>query len=401
MSTAHCRRAPPVLASGTGGFYFQRRLVRCGALAGAAPLPLACLSVAPQPAAGTPDRGRRGRHGRGPGARAPRRLAHPRHDRAPLRHRRRPTPSSAGPPGATIPPPPPAVPNLGDGIAPNVEAVLASRPDLVILYNSAQNAESRRAPPPARHPGAPPQHRLPRRRRPGRRACSAGSPATRGPPTRSRRCSTPHSRRRPRPAPPRRPKVLLLVWEQPPMTIGRGSFLSELVERAGGRNLFADVSRQRGNGQHRGGRVPRSRPDPHHHRRARPRSPSGPSGRWCGRCASDASCRSAARSSTGRALGRPTAIRELAAPAPRARRCGEPRRMRGLLLLAVAVGLCLLAGLAAGTVPLSPAEVWARALAARTRARRSIVRDLRAPRVLLAFLRRREPRASAAPRFRR
>ncbi len=33
------------------------------------------------------------------------------------------------------------VPNLGDGIAPNVEAVLASRPDLVILYNSAQNAD--------------------------------------------------------------------------------------------------------------------------------------------------------------------------------------------------------------------------------------------------------------------
>ena len=32
------------------------------------------------------------------------------------------------------------MPNLGDGIAPNVEAVLASRPDLVILYNSAQNA---------------------------------------------------------------------------------------------------------------------------------------------------------------------------------------------------------------------------------------------------------------------
>ncbi|MGH7579631.1 MAG: ABC transporter substrate-binding protein, partial [Gemmatimonadales bacterium] len=39
-----------------------------------------------------------------------------------------------------------------------------------------------------------------------------------------------------------RPTVLLLVWEQPPMTIGRGSYLSELVERAGGDNLFADVS---------------------------------------------------------------------------------------------------------------------------------------------------------------
>ena len=32
------------------------------------------------------------------------------------------------------------MPNLGDGINPNVEAVLASRPDLVVLYNSAQNA---------------------------------------------------------------------------------------------------------------------------------------------------------------------------------------------------------------------------------------------------------------------
>jgi ABC-type Fe3+-hydroxamate transport system substrate-binding protein len=41
---------------------------------------------------------------------------------------------------------------------------------------------------------------------------------------------------------PTRPKVLLLVWEQPPMTIGRGSFLSELVRRAGGDNLFDDVT---------------------------------------------------------------------------------------------------------------------------------------------------------------
>jgi ABC-type Fe3+-hydroxamate transport system substrate-binding protein len=44
----------------------------------------------------------------------------------------------------------------------------------------------------------------------------------------------------------RRPKVLLLVWEQPPMTIGRGSFLSELIERAGGENAFADVAASSG-----------------------------------------------------------------------------------------------------------------------------------------------------------
>jgi iron complex transport system substrate-binding protein len=40
----------------------------------------------------------------------------------------------------------------------------------------------------------------------------------------------------------RRPRVLILVWEQPPMTLGRGSFLSELVERAGGENVFGDIA---------------------------------------------------------------------------------------------------------------------------------------------------------------
>jgi iron complex transport system permease protein len=56
----------------------------------------------------------------------------------------------------------------------------------------------------------------------------------------------------------------------------------------------------------------------------------------------------------------------------------------GLLILPVAVGLCLLAGLATGTVPLSPAEVWHGLWRADAGAS-VIVRDLRAPRVLLAF----------------
>ncbi len=56
----------------------------------------------------------------------------------------------------------------------------------------------------------------------------------------------------------------------------------------------------------------------------------------------------------------------------------------GLFLLPVAVGLCLLVGLAAGTVPLSPAEVWHGLWRANASAS-VIVRDLRAPRVLLAF----------------
>jgi iron complex transport system substrate-binding protein len=137
------------------------------------------------------------------------------------------------------------VPNLGDGIAPNVEAVLASHPDLVILYNSAQNAAIA-----ARLRGL------------GIAALrlntdSLGDVARVG---RLLGRLTGHARAADSMAavfdtalasatvapPARRPKVLLLVWEQPPMTIGRGSFLSELVERAGGRNLFADVTSSAG-----------------------------------------------------------------------------------------------------------------------------------------------------------
>ena len=133
-----------------------------------------------------------------------------------------------------------AVPNLGDGIAPNVEAVLATQPDLVLLYNSAQNAATASR---LRALGIAALRlntdALTDVDRVGRLlgALSGHAPqadsmasvfdtalaAATGPP------------------PARAPKVLLLVWEQPPMTIGGGSFLNELVERAGGRNLFADV----------------------------------------------------------------------------------------------------------------------------------------------------------------
>ena len=38
-----------------------------------------------------------------------------------------------------------------------------------------------------------------------------------------------------------RPTVFILAWDRPPMTLGRGSFLSEIVERAGARNVFDDL----------------------------------------------------------------------------------------------------------------------------------------------------------------
>jgi len=55
-----------------------------------------------------------------------------------------------------------------------------------------------------------------------------------------------------------------------------------------------------------------------------------------------------------------------------------------LALLPLAVGLCLLVGLSAGTVSLTPVEVWHGLWRSGTTAS-VIIRDLRAPRVLLAF----------------
>jgi iron complex transport system substrate-binding protein len=138
-----------------------------------------------------------------------------------------------------------AVPDLGDGIKPNIEAVIARRPDLVILYNSGQNAAVAE-----------------RLRELGIAALRINTDALSSVPRVARILGklTGHEEAADsvaavfdtalasatQPGAARRPKVLLLVWEQPPMTIGRGSFLSELVERAGGENLFADVASSSG-----------------------------------------------------------------------------------------------------------------------------------------------------------
>jgi iron complex transport system substrate-binding protein len=134
------------------------------------------------------------------------------------------------------------VPNLGDGINPNVEAILAARPDLVVLYNSAQHATVAAR---LRGLGIPTirinTDALADVGRVGRllgrltgHGRAADSMAAVFDTALSAASAAPHGNRR--------PTVLLLVWEQPPMTIGRGSFLSELVERAGGANLFDDVT---------------------------------------------------------------------------------------------------------------------------------------------------------------
>ncbi|HEX5574649.1 MAG TPA: helical backbone metal receptor [Gemmatimonadales bacterium] len=139
-----------------------------------------------------------------------------------------------------------SVPDLGDGIKPSIEAILARKPDLVVLYNSGQNAAVA---------GRLAELGIP--------ALRINTDALRDVPRVGRLLGqlTAHAQAAEslavafdtalanataRSLSGRRPKVLLLVWEQPPMTIGRGSFLSELIERAGGENLFADVTASSG-----------------------------------------------------------------------------------------------------------------------------------------------------------
>lgn len=133
------------------------------------------------------------------------------------------------------------VPSVGDGLAPNVEAIVARRPDLVVFYESPSNAEAiarlealgircvsirldRLAD--FRH-AVDTLADLAGVRRTADSALAAFD--------RDLLAATAL------PAGPSVPSVLVLAWDNPPIVIGGGSFQSELVELAGARNAFADI----------------------------------------------------------------------------------------------------------------------------------------------------------------
>lgn len=137
-----------------------------------------------------------------------------------------------------------SVPDVGDGIPPNIEAVLAQRPDLVLLYRSAQNSDAA-----ARFRAAgvavltlrmdllDDVSRLARLLGPavGRQQSGDSLATALDGALRTIRDSLARLNTQP-------PSVLLLAWDQPPIAIGAGSFQSEILSLAGGRNLFADVT---------------------------------------------------------------------------------------------------------------------------------------------------------------
>ena len=133
-----------------------------------------------------------------------------------------------------------AVPSVGDGVGPNLELVVGRRPDLVLLYASA-NRESvaehlGRLGIPAMSLDTDQLADVPRLARllglVTAREFTADSVAR----TFERELAEAQA-----PAGTVR-SAFLLVWDQPPMTVGRGSFLTELMARAGLRNVFDDVA---------------------------------------------------------------------------------------------------------------------------------------------------------------
>jgi ABC-type Fe3+-hydroxamate transport system substrate-binding protein len=136
------------------------------------------------------------------------------------------------------------VPDLGDGFPPVVEAVAGARPDLVVLYHSTGNAAAAGR---LGELGIPVLRlRTDRLTDVARAARLLGRATGAGRPGDSVAAALEADLARERATSARelanRTPVLLLAWDQPAIALGAGSFASELVELAGGRNVFADVA---------------------------------------------------------------------------------------------------------------------------------------------------------------
>jgi iron complex transport system substrate-binding protein len=134
-----------------------------------------------------------------------------------------------------------AVPSVGDGLDPNVELVVARHPDLVIFYASPANDRAIAQLSALGIATASIEldrlDDLPRAARLLGRLSGAASHADTLADAFGRALD---SARAARPAATR--PAAVIVWDNPPVVIGAGSFLTELLSLAGARNVFADIT---------------------------------------------------------------------------------------------------------------------------------------------------------------
>src|SRR5690348_9850661 len=128
-----------------------------------------------------------------------------------------------------------SVPVVGDGLDPNIEAVAATHPDLVVLYRSPSNANALSQ---LERLGIPAvilrQDKIGDVARDARLLGTLTAHAAAGD---SIGRLLDALMAAPPPAP--RTRIAFVVWDNPPIVIGAGSFLDELGRRAGAANVFS------------------------------------------------------------------------------------------------------------------------------------------------------------------
>lgn len=134
------------------------------------------------------------------------------------------------------------VQNLGDGMSPNVEAVLGVKPDLVVLYASQDNrAAADRFRAAGVNTLSLKQDRIADFRRVTALLGAIIHDTTRARLVIDSVQHTLDSVRRATAAAPA-PRIFWHIWDSPLITIGSGSFMNELVEIAGAKNVYADIN---------------------------------------------------------------------------------------------------------------------------------------------------------------
>ncbi|HLQ59250.1 MAG TPA: helical backbone metal receptor [Gemmatimonadales bacterium] len=131
-----------------------------------------------------------------------------------------------------------AVPSVGEGLPPNIEAVMARRPDLVVLYNAGPNVTAaKQLERVGIHTVLIDLNRL-----------EDLGPATRtlgrltGFEVVAESLATVLDSLAGRPPPVSTTSLAFVVWDNPPIIIGHGSYLDQLAAQAGARNVFSDVA---------------------------------------------------------------------------------------------------------------------------------------------------------------
>ncbi|HUQ84543.1 MAG TPA: helical backbone metal receptor [Gemmatimonadaceae bacterium] len=136
-----------------------------------------------------------------------------------------------------------AVPDLGNGMQPNVEAVLGARPDLVVLYASNDNRDAARR---FRAAGVPTLTLRVDRIAEFRHAVTILGQVladTAAALTVVDSVEATLDRVRSATRGLKRPTAFWKAWDSPVIAIGGGSFLTELVDVAGGSNIYGDDPR--------------------------------------------------------------------------------------------------------------------------------------------------------------